>query len=133
MRNERRSKVLAIFHKTKLTAEIYLKLQNQYKFRAFTYPGIKLKGTFTLQFKSQRGLKNMAPALNTALPLQSHIKLCRLGNARKRLTTSRVGLSVHAAPMALRLGVLQRQQVLCMSSGKDTNSEQQTNGAANVC
>jgi len=78
----------------------------------------------------------MAPAFNTALRVQSHIKSCKLGNARKRLTTPLfpgVGHSVHVVPRIVSLGGLQRQQVLCMSSGKETNLEQPTNGAANVC
>lgn len=75
----------------------------------------------------------MAPALlNLALRMQPNTAACRLGNGRNSIRAPRVGVSVHAAPMLIGLGALQRQRVLCMSSGKETNAEQQTNGAGNV-
>lgn len=74
----------------------------------------------------------MAPALNLALRVQPTTASCRLRNARNSIRAPRVGVSVHAVPIGLSLGGLQRKRVLCMSSGKETNAEQQTNGASNV-
>jgi hypothetical protein len=74
----------------------------------------------------------MAPALNMALRVQPSTSIHRLANARNSIKAPRVGVSVHASPLAFKLGGLQRKQVLCMSSGKETNSEQQTNNDVNV-